>query len=355
MKTSLAFLMLIIAATAAAQDLTQLYEKAYFLETAKGQTEEALDIYRQIATTKATDENRTVILKALNRLQYQYNFPKSIEFETGGSSFQIGDSIEIENVLGSTEEFQVGNTYLVKGRYKLDSRDTATISVFVTATGEGEGHTGISPEQQAHVKKGMGTFELSITIPYKGWPHVSFYPNDGGNGFGGVYFGNGEWLLKEIPWSKQSISLQSKVDSFDMKHGTLTDVVSIFGLPVKYVFGKEIYTRDNLPAVFVMIYPEKFTILMNNGRVEEFRFEGSKAYNADGIQVGTTLEKALDRLGQPKATVKGEKCDFQEGVLYMDSKGVPEGHAYYATKGLRLFFMHNRVIALYITDNMALK
>jgi hypothetical protein len=30
-----------------------------------------------------------------------------------------------------------------------------------------------------------------------GWPHVSFYPADGGDGFGGVYFGTGDSVLKK--------------------------------------------------------------------------------------------------------------------------------------------------------------
>ena len=61
-------LLLCICTASFADDLSQLYEKAYFLETAKGQTEEALEIYRGIAATKATDENRTVITKTLKRM-----------------------------------------------------------------------------------------------------------------------------------------------------------------------------------------------------------------------------------------------------------------------------------------------
>uniref|UniRef100_UPI0035644A2B NosD domain-containing protein n=1 Tax=Pontiella sp. TaxID=2837462 RepID=UPI0035644A2B len=60
--------MLFLNAASFADNLSQAYEKAYFLETAKGQTEEALEIYRQIAATDATDENRTVITKTLKRM-----------------------------------------------------------------------------------------------------------------------------------------------------------------------------------------------------------------------------------------------------------------------------------------------
>ena len=36
-------------------------------------------------------------------------------------------------------------------------------------------------------------------MTYRGWPHISFYPADGGNGFGGIYFGTGDSVLKEWP------------------------------------------------------------------------------------------------------------------------------------------------------------
>jgi tetratricopeptide (TPR) repeat protein len=66
---------LIAAHLCSANELQQQYEKAYFLETAKGQTEEALKIYRQIVAidaTDTTDENRTVITKTLKRMQEIY-------------------------------------------------------------------------------------------------------------------------------------------------------------------------------------------------------------------------------------------------------------------------------------------
>jgi hypothetical protein len=60
--------LLLIAVSVSAQDFEQLYEKAYFLETAKGQTEEALDLYKQIVNSKATDDNRQTIIHSLERM-----------------------------------------------------------------------------------------------------------------------------------------------------------------------------------------------------------------------------------------------------------------------------------------------
>lgn len=39
-------------------------------------------------------------------------------------------------------------------------------------------------------------------MSYRGWPHVSFYPADGGSGFGGNYFGTGDSVLKKWWGSK---------------------------------------------------------------------------------------------------------------------------------------------------------
>ncbi len=76
MKKRIAALLL-IAFSASAQDLQQLYEKAYFLETAKGQTDEALVIYRQIAATEVTDDNRKAIIDTLNRMLKIYSLTLS--------------------------------------------------------------------------------------------------------------------------------------------------------------------------------------------------------------------------------------------------------------------------------------
>jgi hypothetical protein len=54
--------------TTFAGDLSQLYEKAYFLETAKGQTEAALEIYRRIAATEPIGGEKDTTIKALKRL-----------------------------------------------------------------------------------------------------------------------------------------------------------------------------------------------------------------------------------------------------------------------------------------------
>ncbi|RKX43082.1 MAG: hypothetical protein DRP64_08730, partial [Verrucomicrobia bacterium] len=63
------------ADTTVAEELDQLYEKAYFLETAKGQTKEAFETYRKIIATKATYGTSPIIVKALEQMLDYYSDP----------------------------------------------------------------------------------------------------------------------------------------------------------------------------------------------------------------------------------------------------------------------------------------
>lgn len=58
--------------------------------------------------------------------------------------------------------------------------------------------------QTTLVDKGTGTFTLYLPMNCRGWPHVSFYPAEGGNDFGGNYFGTGESTLKQRWGTKDS-------------------------------------------------------------------------------------------------------------------------------------------------------
>ena len=72
MKKTIALILIACTTASFAEDLSQLYEKAYYLETAKGQPAQALEIYRRIAVTKATKKNREVLVKTLERMLALY-------------------------------------------------------------------------------------------------------------------------------------------------------------------------------------------------------------------------------------------------------------------------------------------
>ena len=125
---------------------------------------------------------------------------REVGFKAGPQLFRDGDSIKIEEVKATSSKLEIGETVVVSGTYTLSSHPEAKISIFVTQT-EGDGKSEILPGQQLEIKEGQGEFELSIDIRHEGYLHVTFYPIDGGSGFGGVYFGKSKQMKKIEDWT----------------------------------------------------------------------------------------------------------------------------------------------------------
>jgi beta-lactamase regulating signal transducer with metallopeptidase domain len=123
-----------------------------------------------------------------------------VPLEVGASQFADGDSITITAIKGTSKMFEPGNVYQIHGTYTLASRDRATLGANVTARNAAEGRSSEEENQSMTIERGSGTFMLEIPMKIRGWPHLSFYPAEGGQSFGGVYFGTGDSVLKE--WSE---------------------------------------------------------------------------------------------------------------------------------------------------------
>jgi beta-lactamase regulating signal transducer with metallopeptidase domain len=122
-------------------------------------------------------------------------FPYGLKFEQGTTGFLKGDEITILEVRGTSEVFEAGHLYWIRGTYKLATRDRATLSAYTTTS---EGNSPSLNVQSTVVSRGTGAFTLFLPMPYKGWPHVSFYPVEGGNSFGENYFGTGDSVRKPV-------------------------------------------------------------------------------------------------------------------------------------------------------------
>jgi len=132
----------------------------------------------------------------------------AVQFELGDAQFAPGDSITIEQVHGTSDTIKVGGTYAVDGAYTLSSRDEADLALFTTTVSE-SGPTPVDPKQQVRIKKGAGSFHLVETMNADGYMHVSFYS---GNAFGGVYFGQGNRVLRnKSAFSPASLSGPNRV------------------------------------------------------------------------------------------------------------------------------------------------
>ena len=122
----------------------------------------------------------------------QSEFPYQVPYELGTAKFAPGDNITITAVRGTRDVITTNETYCVEGTYTLSSKDKAQLGFYETVANSGP--TPVDPRQVADITRGSGTFRLIQTTHELGYLHVSFYD---GNGFGGVYFGQGEWVLKK--------------------------------------------------------------------------------------------------------------------------------------------------------------
>ncbi len=145
--------------------------------------------------------------------------------------------------------------------------------------------------------------------------------------------------------------INDQVAQLDFDTATLDDIIDIFGEPVKYHWEGQTYTRDNLPDVYIVQYPNEFGIVMFNGYIGELRFESPAAGYVfqNQIVVGSSLDDVLAVVGAPTETIVGQPCGWQDGVLYKDLDGVV-GHCYYlrSDQGVRFFFWNYHVSALYL-------
>jgi hypothetical protein len=130
------------------------------------------------------------------------DFPYVLSWEAGDAEFAPGDSITINQVRGTAPTITTGATYCIEGVYTLASRDEAKLSLF--ATTKSSTPTRIDPQQTMTVARGSGAFRLVKTMNEDGFLHVSFYPVTSGSSFGGVYFGQGEGVLRNKGWSAAS-------------------------------------------------------------------------------------------------------------------------------------------------------
>jgi beta-lactamase regulating signal transducer with metallopeptidase domain len=131
-----------------------------------------------------------------------FEFPHAVRFEQGATQFMNGDKITIVEIRGTADTFRPGDVYWIRGTYALASHERAMLAAYTTARNPADGRGPSSKIQSTVVNQGNGTFTLILPMSCQGWPHVSFYPAEGGEGFGGNYFGTGDSVLKRWWGSK---------------------------------------------------------------------------------------------------------------------------------------------------------
>ncbi len=129
------------------------------------------------------------------------DFPHAVPYELGDAVFAPGDNITIQQVRGTSETIAIGGTYWVEGTYSLSSRDEADLAFYSTTLSD-SGPTPVDSRQHVRIKKGSGSFHLMKTLKEDGYLHLSFYPVSSGSDFGGVYFGQGNRVLRNKRFSQ---------------------------------------------------------------------------------------------------------------------------------------------------------
>lgn len=143
----------------------------------------------------------------------------------------------------------------------------------------------------------------------------------------------------------------SKIEQLDIDKANRSAVIKVFGEPIKYIWGQQVFDKKALPDRYIMVYPGDFHICILNDHIVELRFEGPSDYVfRDSLVVGSSVDKALSVLGQPTETVVGKANEFKDNVLYRDIEG-KKGWGYYARpdKNIRIWILDDKVKAIYLT------
>ena len=111
-----------------------------------------------------------------------------VPVEIGAKAFRDGDVIEITQVVSTSQKLEQGDVVTVRGRYRLDTTDSARLMLLLTQT-ESDGQEEVDKSQIVKAEQGWHEFETSITVKHRGFLHLTFYDNKDGKPFGGVYFG----------------------------------------------------------------------------------------------------------------------------------------------------------------------
>src|SRR5262249_4050402 len=64
-----------------------------------------------------------------------YDLTHNVPFQLGAADFRDGDSITIDEVIGTADTMAPGNLYRIKGSYKLKSEKSAMLAAYVTDDG----------------------------------------------------------------------------------------------------------------------------------------------------------------------------------------------------------------------------
>lgn len=191
-------------------------------------------------------------------VDWEQQFPQTIQYELGASGFSVGDQITITSVRGDREHIEPGGSYLVEGTYALASADSADLALYCTTRGS-SGPTPVQDGQRIKITRGSGRFHLYETNLADGWLHVSFYPKNS-KLHGGVYFGEKgreNTLMRNQSWFREFAD-KSSVKQDDIEMGVVNEanraLLAYLGNPVPPPADMDLrYNKENLLTAFTTL------------------------------------------------------------------------------------------------------
>ncbi len=143
----------------------------------------------------------TIALSVITQAAFAAN---PVEIVIGDSQFYNEDNITIETVESSGNGFSVGAVVTVAGTYTLNSLTEAELGFYSTVSlkkGEKPTPVPVQATQRVEARNGKHAFSLTMVVRDDGNPHLTFYHQQTGKPFGGVYFGDKGNVLIKKRWS----------------------------------------------------------------------------------------------------------------------------------------------------------
>ncbi len=132
-------------------------------------------------------EPKKVVIATPQRSGDTSTTKREVKFTQGTTEFAEGDNIAITKILAKDGTFGKGDVITVKGTYTLTSRKKAQLMLSVTGTDDASKRPWPMPHKI--IDAGTGDFEMTVTIPYEGFCHLSFYDLKTWKRCGTLYFG----------------------------------------------------------------------------------------------------------------------------------------------------------------------
>ncbi len=164
---------------------------------------------------------------------------ESVPVKLGPKAFRDGDVIQILEVESTSPKLEQGDSVVVRGRYRLDSEESAMLSLCLTHS-EGNGIEEADATQTLPAAAGWHEFELSILIMRRGILHLTFHGQEEGRPFGGVYFGTVEQMARADHGLVAHYDVGAVVFAADEKPEKSEEPVKAVKLKYDYGFSSEV-------------------------------------------------------------------------------------------------------------------